>query len=101
AAAAGGAVDHLEEPLAERPGVRGRLAGRYASAEADVTFARDGDGLTVRVAGESPAHARSLGERLFEVVDGPSRGSRFDFHPDAGEARWVRWASRLAERRPS
>ena len=77
------------------------LAGRYASAEADVTFARDGDGLTVRVAGESPAHARSLGERLFEVVDGPSRGSRFDFHPDAGEARWVRWASRLAERRPS
>ena len=74
------------------------LAGRYAGAEAELTVAPEADGLAVEVVGEAPAHARPLGDRLFEVVDGPARGSRFDFHPVAGEPRWIRWSSRLAER---
>jgi CubicO group peptidase (beta-lactamase class C family) len=83
------------------------LAGRYAGAEAEVAFSVEAGSLAVDATelaqdeARTPrprASARPIAERLFEVVGGDTRGSRFDFHPAAGEPRFVRFASRLAAR---
>jgi CubicO group peptidase (beta-lactamase class C family) len=84
------------------------LAGRYVGAEAEVAFSVESGGLRVDATAiapdgtrtrQEPTHARPLGERLFEIAEGDGRGSRFDFHPAAGDPRFVRFGSRLASRR--
>jgi CubicO group peptidase (beta-lactamase class C family) len=78
------------------------LAGRYASAEVDLRLTVREGGLWLNPLSPAvevePGPARPLGGRLFEIATGRSRGSRFDFHPERGEPRFVRYASRLAER---
>lgn len=86
------------------------LAGRYGHAELELELRTDGDRLAVeaveidRVSDARtsfpPLHARSLGARLFALEGEEWARTRFDFHPRTGAApRFVRFGSRLAERR--
>ena len=75
------------------------LAARYETpAGSFVTLTPEAGGLAVEATATPPTHARSLGNRVFEVVGGPLRGLRFDFHPEEGEPRFVRFGARLVER---
>ena len=90
-----------------RPAELELLAGRYVHAELEVELEPDGGGLRVEVervdiatgevASDPVARARPIGPRLFELEQG-ARGPRFDFHPETGRPRFVRFESRLAER---
>lgn len=83
------------------------LAGRFGHGELELELRTEGDRLAVdvleidRVSGARtplpPLHARSLGARLFALEGAEWERSRFDFHPRAGEPRFVRFGSRLAE----
>ena len=85
------------------------LAGRYGHAELEVELRTEGDRLAVaaveidRVTGARtplpPLRARSLGERLFALEGEEWERARFDFHPRTGPPAFVRFGSRLAERR--
>ena len=90
-----------------RPAELELLAGRYVQPELEVALrAEDGgfrvdvervDVATGEVSSDPVARARPIGRRLFEVEKG-TRGPRFDFHPESGRPRFVRFESRLAER---
>ena len=85
------------------------LAGSYRNPELEVELRPEGDRLLVeaveidRVSGvrtaSPPVRARSLGARLFVLEGDEWERVRFDFHPRAGAPRFVRFGSRLAERR--
>ncbi len=85
------------------------LAGRYAHSELELDLRAEGDRLLVdaveidRVSRARtallPLRARSLGRRLFALEGDEWERARFDFHPRAGAPRFVRFGSRLAERR--
>ena len=85
------------------------LAGRYSHAELELELRVDGDRLAVeaveigRATGVRTSYprllARSLGDRLFALEGDEWERVRFDFHPRIGEPRFVRFGSRLAERR--
>ena len=85
------------------------LAGSYGNAELELELQPEGDRLAVeaveidRVSGARtplpPLHARSLGARLFALEGDEWEHARFDFHPRDGAPRFVRFGSRLAERR--
>jgi hypothetical protein len=72
--------------------------GVYANAELRAAVAVDTRRLIVDVADQSgletKVHARPIGPRTFEVVEGDFQGDRFDF-PRAG---FARFGSRLTER---
>jgi len=119
---AGPALDEILDEALERvlgtrrlrpPTVRVRpveldlLAGRYVQPELDVELRPEDGGFRVEVervdvatgeiASDPVARARPIGPRLFELEQG-ARGPRFDFHPESGKPRFVRFESRLAER---
>ena len=85
------------------------LAGRYGHSELELEVRAEGDRLGVeaieigRATGarspQPPLRARSLGGRLFALEGDEWERARFDFHPRSGEPRFVRFGSRLAERR--
>ncbi|HWN21594.1 MAG TPA: serine hydrolase domain-containing protein [Gaiellaceae bacterium] len=85
------------------------LAGRYGHSELELELHADGDWLAVdaveigRGTGirtpQPPLRARSLGGRLFAFEGDGWERARFDFHPRDGAPRFVRFGSRLAERR--
>ena len=85
------------------------LAGSYGNAELELQLQPEGDRLAVeaveidRVSGARtplpPLRARSLGARLFALEGDEWERARFDFHPRDGAPRFVRFGSRLAERR--
>jgi len=85
------------------------LAGRYSHSELELELRTEGDRLAVeaveiaRATGirtpQPPLQARSLGGRLFALEGDEWERARFDFHPRDGAPRFVRFASRLAERR--
>jgi CubicO group peptidase (beta-lactamase class C family) len=84
------------------------LTGSYANPEVDVKIAPDGAGLVLDVVAISPVDAsrtrlprldaRPVGARRFAIVGGQWADERLDFVPEDGPARFVRLASRLAER---
>jgi CubicO group peptidase (beta-lactamase class C family) len=84
------------------------VAGRYRAPELELEIRARDEGLAVRAvaidavdgrrAELPPLAARPLGERRFALVGGEWDGDRFDFHPAAGPARFVRFGGRLAGR---
>jgi CubicO group peptidase (beta-lactamase class C family) len=90
-----------------RPAELEQLAGRYVQPELEVELRPAEDGLSVEVdrvdvatgevTSDPSARARPIGPRLFELEKG-ARGPRFDFHPESGRPRFVRFEGRLAER---
>jgi CubicO group peptidase (beta-lactamase class C family) len=85
------------------------LSGRYAQPQLEATLGREDGGLLVELVEVHPTsgertewpgfRARPLGARVFELVDGPAAGARFDFLPaSGGRPRFARLFSRLAER---
>jgi CubicO group peptidase (beta-lactamase class C family) len=69
----------------------GRFAGRYRGFGFELEVRPDRGGVSVVYTQLSPlggvsryaaAHARAIGEREFEVVEGANRGDRFDFPRD-------------------
>ena len=122
ASESGAALDEILDEALERvlgtrrprpPTVRVRpaelelLAGRYVQPELEVTLRPEDGGLRVEVervdvttgevTSDPVARARPIGRRLFEVEKG-ARGPRFDFHPESGPPRFLRFESRLAKR---
>jgi CubicO group peptidase (beta-lactamase class C family) len=85
------------------------LAGRYGHSELELALRAEGDRLAVEAVEigrgtgartpQPPHVARSLGGRLFALEGDEWERARFDFHPRSGEPRFVRFGSRLAERR--
>jgi CubicO group peptidase (beta-lactamase class C family) len=83
-------------PFVEVPaGELARFSGRYANSDADAEIRAEPDGLVLAVAGEE-MFLRPIGERRFQVPDGPHVRERLDFPRDG----LVRLGSRLAARVP-
>lgn len=72
-----------------------QYAGRYANSDADAEIRAESGGLVLAVDGEELFH-RPIGERRFQVPDGPHVRERLDFPRDG----LVRLGSRLAVRVP-
>lgn len=81
------------------------LAGRYRQPELELDVSPAPGGLELRLRdtrGEhEPVHARPVGGREFQVENGQAAGHRFDFVLGDRRPRFVRFASRLAERVPN